>query len=236
MASADPGQLVVAPRRRIRRCLRPSVTVSTALSPRSPVIALPSPACTVHAMSTTNLLVPTYRNMLQTLSGLLDKAQQHIPDQAEALLAARLAPDMFPLAGQVRFAAFQAQEAVFRLRGERVPEWLDAIAAEGRSSGDAPGTIVDAKERIDGALSFLADVSDDALGAGADLPIAIELPGGLTFDMTGEQYARDWALPQFYFHIITAYAILRNQGLEIGKADYVPHMFAYRRPGTMAAA
>ena len=66
--------------------------------------------------------------------------------------------------------------------------------------------------------------------------MAIELPDGMTFDMTGEQYARDWALPQFYFHVITAYAILRHQGVDIGKADYVPHMFAYLRPGTMAAA
>jgi uncharacterized protein len=187
-------------------------------------------------MPPTNLLVPTYQHMLQTLSGLLDKAQQQMPKQAEALLSARLAEDMFPLAAQIRFAAFQAQEAVFRLRGERVPEWLDAAAAEGRNAGDVPGTIIDAKARIDGALSYLADLPSDALDAGADLPVAIELPGGMTFDMTGEQYARDWALPQFYFHVITAYAILRNQGVEIGKAEYVPHMFAYLRPGTIAAA
>jgi hypothetical protein len=45
--------------------------------------------------------------------------------------------------------------------------------------------------------------------------------------MTGEQYARDWALPHFYFHVVTAYAILRNQGLEIGKVDFMPHMAAY---------
>lgn len=143
---------------------------------------------------------------------------------------------MFPLAAQIRFAAFQAQEAVFRLRGERVPEWLDAIAAEGRNAGDVPGTIADAKARIDSALSYLADLPSDALDAGADLSIAIELPGGMAFDMTGLQYARDWALPQFYFHIVTAYAILRAQGVTIGKAEYVPHMFAYLRPGTMAAA
>ncbi len=198
------------------------------------VIALSRSLCTIGAMTTT-LLVPTYQHMLQTLSGLLDKAQQQMPDRAETLLAARLAPDMFPLAAQVCFAAFQAQEAVFRLRGERVPEWLDAIAAEGRNAGNAPGTIADAKKRIDTALSFLADVSDDGLDSGATLPIAIELPGGMTFDMTGEQYARDWALPQFYFHVITAYAILRNQGIEIGKADYVPHMFGYLRSKAVAA-
>lgn len=182
-------------------------------------------------MTTTTLLIPTYQHMLQTLSGLLDKAEHQMPDRAEALLSARLAADMFPLAAQVRFAAFQAQEAVFRLRGERVPGWLEAIADEGRNAGDACGTIADARGRIDGALSFLAGVSDDALNAGCDLRIAIELPGGITFDMTCEQYARDWALPQFYFHVITAYAILRNQGVEIGKADYVPYMFAYLRPG-----
>ncbi|BCI72147.1 hypothetical protein SPKIRA_29770 [Sphingomonas paucimobilis] len=187
-------------------------------------------------MALTNLLLPTYQHMLQTMSGILDKAEQQMPDQAEALLAARLATDMFPLAAQVRFAAFQAQEAVFRLRGEPVPEWLDAVAAEGRNAGDTPGTIADARTRIDEALSFLATVSSGVLDAGADLPMAIELPDGMTFDMTGEQYARDWALPQFYFHVITAYAILRHQGVDIGKADYVPHMFAYLRPGTMAAA
>lgn len=93
--------------------------------------------------------------------------------------------------------------------------------------------IADARTRIDEALSFLDGVTADALDAGSGLPIAIELPRGITFDMTGEQYARDWALPQFYFHIITAYAILRSQGVEIGKADYVPHMFAYLRPGSM---
>ena len=57
-----------------------------------------------------------------------------------------------------------------------------------------------------------------------DRMIAHELPMGMIFDLTGEQYARDWALPQFYFHVLTAYAILRAQGVELGKADYVAHM------------
>lgn len=184
-------------------------------------------------MSLTDLLVPTYRQMLRTLAGLLDKAQQQMPEQAEALLSARLAADMYPLSSQVRFAAFQAQEAAFRLCGEPVPQWLDVVAAEGRNAGEAPGSIADARTWIDEALSFLGGVITDGLDAGAGLPIAIGLPGGITFDMTGEQYVRDWALPQFYFHVITAYAILRNQGVEIGKADYVPHMFAYLRPGSM---
>lgn len=187
-------------------------------------------------MTPTHLLVPTYRQMLRTLAGLLDKAEQQMPERAEALLASRLADDMFPLASQVRFAAFQAQEATFRLRGVPVPEWLDAIAAEGRNAGVEPGTLAQSRARIEAALSLLGGLSDDALDAGAAFPIAIELPGGIAFDMTGEQYARDWALPQFYFHVVTAYAILRHHGVAIGKADYVPHMFGYLRPGTKPEA
>lgn len=58
----------------------------------------------------------------------------------------------------------------------------------------------------------------------------------MVFDLTTEQYSRDWALGQFYFHVMIAYAILRAQGVSLGKADYVPHMFAYLRPGTMPLA
>ncbi|WP_419953182.1 DUF1993 domain-containing protein [Methylobacterium sp.] len=187
-------------------------------------------------MSLTNLLVPTYRNMLRTLSGLLDKAVHQRVDQADGLLSARLAPDMYPLASQVCFAAYQAQEATFRLSGEDIPQSLAAVAAEGRNAGDVPGSIADARARIADALAHLDGLPDDALDAGATLQIAIELPGNITFDMSGEQYARDWALPQFYFHVITAYAILRHYGITLGKADYVPHMFAYLRPGSLPSA
>lgn len=187
-------------------------------------------------MPLTDRLVPTYRNMLKTLAGLLDTAERQAPAGAEGLLSARLAPDMLPLAAQLRFAAYQAQDATFRLRGQAIPPSLAAVAAEGREAGDAPGSLADARARIDQALSHLDGLTDDALDAGDTLPIAIELPGGVTFDMTGETYARDWALPQFYFHVVTAYAILRNQGIGIGKADYVPHMFAYLRSAPAPSA
>jgi len=183
-------------------------------------------------MSLTNFFVPTYTHMLQALSAWLDKAQEQRPD-AEALLSARLAPDMLPLSSQVRFACFQAQEAIYRLRGEAVPEALTHVALEGQKAGEAPGTLAEAQVRIKEALSFLKDLPADSLDASADRPVALDLPTGMIFDMTGEQFARDWAMPQFYFHIVTAYAILRAQGLELGKADYVQHMFGYLRPGTM---
>lgn len=183
-------------------------------------------------MSLTNFLVPTYTQMLQALSGWLEKAQTQIPE-AEALLSARLAPDMYPLSSQIRFACLQAQEATFRLRGEPLPEFLDQLAREGQNAGQQPGSISHAQARISEALSLLGDLGSDALDAGAQRPITLELPNGMVFDMKGEQYARDWAMAQFYFHLITAYAILRNQAIELGKADYVQHMVAYLRPGSM---
>ena len=186
-------------------------------------------------MNLTDLLVPTYRNMLGTLKGLLDKAEAQLgADKAEALLSARLAPDMWPLATQLRFAAVQAQEGPLRLLG-RPQTSLEEVRNEGRNAGDRPGSMAEAKARIDQALAFLDSLGPDALDAGpADRPIALELPMGLSFDLTAEQFARDWALGQFYFHVIAAYAILRKEGVEIGKADYVPHMFAYVRPPSAA--
>lgn len=185
-------------------------------------------------MTITDLLLPTYRHMLQALSAWLRKARDQV-DSADLLMAARLAPDMFPLSTQVRFACLQAHEGVYRLRHEPFPSTLEDLLEEGRSGGDRPGTIDEALSRINEALAFLGSASRTAMDDGAERPLALELPMGLAFDLDGEQYARDWALPQFYFHIMVAYAILRNQGVDLGKADYVSHMFAYLRPGTNVA-
>ena len=185
-------------------------------------------------MTLTNLLVPTFTQMLKTLGGWLTKAQAQLPQEnAEALLSARIAPDMFPFATQIRFACVQVHEAVYRLRGQAFPASLDELRNEGRNSGERPGSIADAQARINEALAILDSLIPDALDADPDRAIVHEIPNGMIFDLTAEQYARDWTLPQFYFHLMTAYAILRSEGVELGKADYVPHMFQYLRPGTM---
>ncbi len=185
-------------------------------------------------MTLTDLLVPTYRNMLQGLVVWLGKAQEQI-DDADALMSARLASDMFPLATQVRFACTQAYEGVCRLKHQPLPDSLEALVDEGRNAGDVPGTLADAVARVEETLAFLEPVSESELDAHVDEDLALELPMGIAFDFTGNTYARDWALPQFYFHIMAAYAILRAQGVEIGKADYVAHAFGYLRPGTAPA-
>jgi uncharacterized protein len=184
-------------------------------------------------MSLTKLLVPTYTQMLRALSSWLKKAQEQMPADADALLSARLAPDMFPVSTQVRFACVQAQEAIFRLKGEAFPESIGALLEEGRNAGDRPGSLSDAQARIEETLALLERLSPDALDANADKPLAHELPNGMILDLSAEQYARDWALAQFYFHVMIAYSILRSEKIELGKADYVAHMFPYIRPETM---
>lgn len=182
-------------------------------------------------MTLPDLLTPTYVQMLGALSTWLAKAEAQQPAvDADALMAARLATDMFPLATQLRFACVQAQEGVFRLQQRDFPPSLQALLDEGRNASERPGTIADARARIAETLTVIEAAAAEGIAIDPATPIAHVLPIGMTFDLTAEQYARDWALPQFYFHVMTAYAILRAQGVELGKADYVSHMFAYLRP------
>jgi hypothetical protein len=190
-------------------------------------------------MNLTALLIPTLFNQLQAVSGWVGKAEAFAAGRGEspdALLALRLAPDMFPLATQLRFLAFQAQEPVYRLRGEAVPDAVLEVRQEGRDAGETPGTWAQARARIAEAASFLAAIGPDELDRAAETPLAHELPNGMAFDMTGALYVRDWAVPQVAFHQMIAYAILRQAGVPLGKVDYVPHMFGYLRPGTAPAA
>lgn len=188
-------------------------------------------------MKLTALLIPSLINQLAALSGWLDKAEAFAAERGigpDEFLPLRLAPDMFPLTSQIRLVAFQSLEPLYRLRGVPVPEAVLQVRQEGRDGGDAPGTWTDARARLAEAAAALADVGPDAFDAAAKAPLAHELPMGMIFDMTGETYVRDWALPQVAFHHAMAYAILRQAGVPIGKVDFVPHMFAYLRPGTMA--
>ena len=185
-------------------------------------------------MTLTDMLVPTYVQMLKALSAWLGKAGAQMPrGEADALLSARLAPDMFPLSTQVRFACVQAQEGMFRLQGRAFPDTIELLLNEGRDAAERPGSIADARARIDETLGVVNASAAEALDVDPKAPIAHALPAGMIFDLTAEGYARDWALPQFYFHVMTAYAILRSQGVDLGKADYVAHMFAHLRPGTI---
>lgn len=182
-------------------------------------------------MSLPDMLVPTYVQMLGALSNWLTKAEgQRSAADADALMAARLAPDMFPLATQIRFSCRQALEGVFRLQQQDFPPLLQTLLVEGRDGGEQPGTIADAQRRIAETLAAIEAAVAEGIEIDRATPIAHALPNAMVLDLTAEQFTRDWALPQFYFHIMTAYSILRVQGIELGKADYVAHMFGYFRP------
>ncbi len=172
-------------------------------------------------MSLYTLIVPGYAQMLRGLSAQLQKGADWAlaADVSEAdFLAGRLAADMAPLSDQVRFICIQARDAIRRLTDRDVVEpESDAV-----SLGQLKSLIAD-------TLALLDDVSEADFDGAEDREIEIVLADGMTFDLTGSRYVRDWALAQFYFHAVTAYAIMRHQGVELGKADYVSHMFAYLR-------
>ncbi len=163
---------------------------------------------------------PTFDNCLATLDGLLAKAGDHGGD---ALLSARIAPDMHPLAAQVRIACDQVSTALKRLSDSTftLPDEDDT-------------TIAAARERIAKARAATADQADVSFVA-PYAPVEFALPNGMNFAMTGAEYARDWAVAQLYFHVVAAYMILRQQGLAVGKADFMGYMFKHVKSGAPAA-
>jgi hypothetical protein len=186
-------------------------------------------------MTISELLIPSFTQSLNALSAWLAKGaafEAAAGRDPDGLTGLRIAPDMYPLATQVCFCCYQGQEFAYRLQDEPLPEALLQVRLDGLDRAERPGTVADAQAQIAAALELLSKVEPGAIDGAAGRPLAHELPSGHVFDMTGEQFARDWALPQFYFHLIAAYAILRAHGVPLGKIDYVPHMFGYLREGT----
>jgi hypothetical protein len=164
----------------------------------------------------------TFVPMLRSLSQILDKAVQHASDKKIDLAAlpnARLAPDMYPLTKQVQIACDHAKDATARLTGQEPP-----------SFEDDEQTIDDLKGRIVKTIEYVQSAGQPAFESAEDRPILLPLIENLVFDSNGFEYLRDWALPHFYFHIVTAYDILRHNGAEIGKRDYLSHTGVHIHP------
>lgn len=142
----------------------------------------------------------------------LDKAESYVAEEVldpATLIDARLAPDMIPLSGQFQRVTDTAKLTVARLTG------LDAPRFE-----DTEKTFAELRERIAKTEAFLASVATDALD-GSDAREVTIAPGGVKITMRGDEYLATYALPNFYFHIATTHAILRQQGLAVGKMDYL---------------
>lgn len=168
------------------------------------------------------LAIDTFVHMLSDLTHVLDKAARHAEARkfpADDLARFRLAPDMLPLSAQIYLACFHAKDGPARLLGQ------DAAMPERglQESFEQLG------ERIQATLHHLHGLPKAEIDAAEHRKITISVNPERVFDMTGFQLIRDWTLPHFYFHVVTAYDILRAAGVEIGKRDYVPHVGAYLR-------
>ncbi|MBV8824021.1 MAG: DUF1993 domain-containing protein [Hyphomicrobiales bacterium] len=160
--------------------------------------------------------IDTFVPMLRSLSKIFDKAAQHAKAKSidGAVLAnARLAPDMFPLARQVQIACDMAKNGIARLMGKEPPKFEDNEQ-----------TLDQLKARIERTIEYLDKADRSALQGAEDREITIPFPDGRVLEMKGLQLLRDWTLPHFYFHVVTAYDILRHNGVDIGKLDYLSHV------------
>ena len=156
--------------------------------------------------------VPRFVNILTNLSAILDKAQAHIEARKidpAALTAYRLFPDMLPLTRQVQIACDGAKGAVARLAGVDVPK-----------HEDTERTFAELKDRIAKTIDFVRSIKPAQLDGTEDKEVTLKL-GGKDTTFKGMQYLLGHALPNFYFHVTTTYNILRHNGVEIGKKDYI---------------
>jgi hypothetical protein len=163
------------------------------------------------ALSMYQVSVPVLVRGLTVLSDLLKKAEAHVEQHGsvpDAMLSARLADDMLPLSAQVQRASDTSKMSVERLSGVAAPKFED-----NETSFDQ------LQQRIANTITYLQSV-DTAQFEGSEAR-AVKLNFGGFPDFTGASYLLTFALPNFYFHITTAHDILRNQGVAIGKLDYL---------------
>ena len=158
------------------------------------------------------LTVPAFNKMLGALLPIFAKAKAYAAEKKfdeSVLITARLAPDMFALARQVQIAADFAKGCAARLSETEIPKYADDEAS-----------FDDLKARVEKTLLFINSIEAEKYLGAQDRMVNITL-GGKAVEMDGTTYVRDVVLPNVYFHLSMTYAILRHNGLAIGKGDYV---------------
>jgi hypothetical protein len=163
---------------------------------------------TMHSAS-----VPLLTQMLDALAAVLGKAAAHADAKKidpDALLQARLFPDMFPLVRQVQIACDFAKSTSARLAGLEVPSWPDDEK-----------TFADLQARIAKTLVFVRGVDAGAFDDAEAREIVLRPGTDKETRWTGQTYLVNYAIPQFLFHVTTSYAILRHNGVEVGKRDFM---------------
>lgn len=155
---------------------------------------------------------PTFLRMLNNLSAMLGKAEDHAKAKGiepATLLTARLAPDMFTLTRQVQIATDHAKGAMARLAGV-APEAIE----------DTETSFAELRARIARVIAIVEGFKPEQLAGSETREISVKIPA-TTLKFSGIDYLNQWALPNFYFHVTTAYDILRHNGVELGKRDFL---------------
>lgn len=156
--------------------------------------------------------IPVFIQSLGNIAAWIDKAQSD-GLQEPAILSARLAPDMLPFPGQIQRASDTAKNAVARLTGLSAPGMADTEA-----------TVAELKIRCQRTIDYLRSVEPAAFEAAAGKEITFPYPKLGTLRLDSAAYVTGYALPNFFFHVTTAYALLRAAGAPLGKADYLGHL------------
>lgn len=157
--------------------------------------------------------VPIFQRMLGNMLTWLDKAEAHAQArrfESANYLGLRLAPDMLPLVKQVQIASDAAKGCVARLAGQEVPKWADAEA-----------TLDDLRARIRRTIDFVGSVPAAQIDGSEGREVVLPMRNRDPLKFNGEDYLRQFALPNFFFHVTTTYALLRHAGVEVGKGDYL---------------
>jgi hypothetical protein len=165
------------------------------------------------SLSMSSAALPTLQHMLRNLVHILEKGESHARVRGfdpSALTTFRLAPDMLPFTRQVLIACDAAKNGVARISGVEAPRFEDKEA-----------TFEELKARVQKTLDYLASVPASALDGTEDKEITFPVGRDKTRTMRADDYLRHWMLPNFFFHVTTAYAILRHNGVELGKQDYL---------------
>lgn len=164
------------------------------------------------AISIYDVSIPMLTRGLTNVSAMLDKAAAQAAEKkydTAVLAQARLFPDMYPLVRQVQVACDTAKGAAGRLAGIEIPKHEDTET-----------TFAELKARIAKTLDFLATVSAAQLQNADSRSIELKFPNG-SWKFTATKYLTDFVLPNFYFHISMVYALLRKNGIDVGKGDFL---------------
>lgn len=156
--------------------------------------------------------IPVFLHMLDNLAAILDKAQQHAHDHKidpQVLLNARLAPDMYPLLRQVQIVSDGVKGCAARLAGIAVPSFADTETS-----------FAELQARIGKTAEFLRSVAPEQFDGSEERAISLSFPG-LELKFSGQDYLLNFVVPNFYFHLSMAYAILRHNGVPLGKMDFL---------------